>query len=238
MLQIAICDDNKLHLEHEKELVHKALSEYKTEIELFSSAEELLRSIEPGDYKPDIAILDIQMDGMNGIELANELNSTLPECCIIYLTGYLDYAPDVYTTEHVWFVLKDRIDDTIAPALFKAVSTSPVGRCSALGLVAKAGGKTCFIPLHDVMYIDRVGRKSRIVTVSGETLVPQSPDALLSGPIGQVFIHCHQGYWVNSQKIAALDRTEFILTDNTRIHISRTFLAASRAKFFELYCKT
>ena len=50
------------------------------------------------------------MDGMNGIELANELNSTLPECRIIYLTGYLDYAPDVYTTEHVWFVLKDRID--------------------------------------------------------------------------------------------------------------------------------
>lgn len=237
MLQIAICDDNNFHLEHEKELVHKILSGYKIEIELFSCAEELLRSMDLGDYNPDIAILDIEMTGMNGIELAKTLNAILPECRIIYLSGHLDYAPDVYTTEHIWFVLKDRIDDSFAPALFKAASNSPAGRHSSLGLVAKSGGKTSFIPLHNIMYIDRVGRKSRIVTASGEILVPQSPDTLLSGPIGEVFIHCHQGYWVNSQKIAALDRTDFVLTNNMRIHISRTFLAESRAKFFELYCK-
>lgn len=238
MLQIAICDDNKLHLEHEEDLVHKILSNYIIEIELFSSAEELLRSIDLGDYKPDIAILDIEMKGMNGIELAKTLNTSLPECRIIYLSGHLDYAPDVYTTEHVWFVLKDRIDNTFAPALFKAASNSPTGRCSSLGLLAKSSGKTRFIPLQDVMYLDRVGRKCRIVTCTGEFLVPQSPGSLLSGPVGDVFIHCHQGYWVNSQKISALDRTDFVLTDNTRIHISRTFLAESRARFFELYCKT
>lgn len=237
MLQIAICDDNKLHLEHEKSLVSKALAAYSNEIELFTSAEELLGSIDCGDYTPDIAILDIEMDGMNGIELGKKINAILPECRIIYLTGYLNYAPDVYATEHVWFVLKERIEDGIVPALLKAVSSSPADRNTPLGLLAKVGRKTSFIPLRDVMYIERTGRKCRIVTANGDILVPRSPDSLLKGPASEVFIHCHQSYWINIQKIAALDRADFVLTDGTRIHISRTYLVESRAKFFELYRK-
>lgn len=72
-----------------------------------------------------------------------------------------------------------------------------MGQNAPLGLLAKSGRKTSFIPLRDVMYIEHVGRKCRIVTVNGDILVPQSPASLLNGPVGAVFIHCPQSYWIN-----------------------------------------
>ena len=40
-------------------------------------------------------------------------------------------------------------------------------------------------------------------------------------------------YWVNKEKIAAMERDEFVLCDGTRVPISRSWRAAARTAFLE-----
>ncbi|TYP76578.1 response regulator [Paenibacillus methanolicus] len=42
------------------------------------------------ELKPDILVSDIKMPGMNGIEFATRLKELLPDCKIIFLSGYAD----------------------------------------------------------------------------------------------------------------------------------------------------
>ena len=42
----------------------------------------------------DIAFLDVELHGMNGIELAQKLREINPKCIIVFCTGYLNYAVD------------------------------------------------------------------------------------------------------------------------------------------------
>lgn len=235
MLNVAICDDNALHLKHACALIARELVSYVPEIEGFGSAEELLNCVSIGDYAPDIAVLDIDLNGESGIDLAKKLNAAVPGCQIIFLTGYIDYAPDVYDAEHVWFVLKEAAESRIGPALQKALDASARQRAPAVGIMAKSQGKAVLIPLRDILYIDRVGRKSRIVTTSENYIVTKTPDKLIPPDIADVFIHCHQGYWVSIGKISALERNEFVLHDGTRIPISRTQREQARTRFFEMY---
>lgn len=93
MLSIAVCDDDELHRKRTVALIRNTPGFENSLIREFSRAENLLDSISEDHYLPDVAVLDIQMDEMDGIELAMRLNRSVPECQIIFLTGYIHMQP-------------------------------------------------------------------------------------------------------------------------------------------------
>ena len=232
MIRIAICDDEGAQSAYTAALVRKELPSYELEIERFPTADALLREIESDAYSPDIAVLDIMLGADNGIELAKKLNLILPGCRIIFLTGYADFAPESYEAVHVWFVTKAAAECYLGAALRRAMDGLP-GPTEELGITARRGGKHFFVPLGEVLYLDRHGRKARIVCKEGAFEVSGQPSALISGKTAPFFLHCHQGYWVNLKQIRGLDRNEFVLNDGTRVPISRSRREESRRRFFE-----
>ena len=229
MIKIAICDDNDQHLQYTAELVRKELSSHQIELSLFANAEDMLQFIIAEKQYPDIAVLDVVLGGEDGIQLAKKLNHLTPGCKIIFLTGYPDYASASYEADHIWFVLKSAVEVYLAPALQKALAVSEE---NLLGITAKTGGKTFFIPLGDILYLDRVGRKARIVCKDGIYPVSGKPASLINERIGEYFVQCHQGYWINLRQVKALEKNESVFEGDLRIPISRTFREDARARFF------
>ena len=117
MLSIAVCDDDELHCKRTVALIRNTPGFENSLIREFSRAENLLDSISEDHYLPDVAVLDIQMDEMDGIELAMRLNRSVPECQIIFLTGYISYATRAYDAEHVFYVLKTETDSRLGLSL-------------------------------------------------------------------------------------------------------------------------
>ncbi len=236
MLRVAICDNQSDHLEHTLSMVRKELLSYPLETEIYTSARSFLEAVKAGNARPDIAVLDILLEeesdtGANGIALAKQLNALLPACSVIFLTGYPEYAPASYEARHTWFVLKSSADTYLGPALRRAVSETDDN--SPLGLAARISGKTFSLPLGDVLYLDRVARKTRIVCRDAVYAVTSVPSVLLNSSVSPFFVRCHQGYWVNLRHVTELDKNEFVLSTGARIPISRSFREVARKKFFE-----
>lgn len=120
---------------------------------------------------PRVAVLDIRMAGMDGIELAKRLNALVPGCAIIFLTAYLSYAPDVYETRHVYFVLKSELDRRIGSALRAALAETAAP--ASLQLATAHGYRN--VPVTDVLFLERILRKTRVVLTDGEELVTAAP---------------------------------------------------------------
>ena len=57
-------------------------------------------------HHPDIALLDIDMPGMNGLELAARIRETHPDTAVIFLTGYAEYALDAFKLHASGYLLK------------------------------------------------------------------------------------------------------------------------------------
>ena len=96
-LKIAVCDDNKL----DQDYVIKLLQEYANEngvileIQAFISAEQFLfQYVDEKDYQ--ILVLDIEMEKMNGVELAKKLREDNKEIQIFFVTGFSDYISEGY----------------------------------------------------------------------------------------------------------------------------------------------
>ena len=92
-MNILLVDDEELQLLRLKNEAKKVLVEDATFYSYLNPLEALK---ENKDKKFDIAFLDIEMPGINGIQLAKELKKINPLINIIFVTAYDDYAIDAY----------------------------------------------------------------------------------------------------------------------------------------------
>jgi two-component system, NarL family, response regulator DesR len=82
-----------------------------------SSGEEVVPAAR--DAKPDVALLDVQMPGMDGISAAAELHRALPTCRIVVCTtfGRPGYLSRAMAAGAVGFVVKDAPPETLVDAV-------------------------------------------------------------------------------------------------------------------------
>ncbi len=70
----------------------------------FTKPAEALRWLE--HEQADIALLDIDMPGMNGLELAAAIRKKWPKMSVIFLTGYSQYALDAFEVHASGYLMK------------------------------------------------------------------------------------------------------------------------------------
>lgn len=93
-MRILLVEDEELQLIRLENELKKALADETYETLSFRNPLEALK--ESKNYKIDIAFLDIEMPGINGVGLAKELKKINPLVNIIFVTAYDNYAMDAY----------------------------------------------------------------------------------------------------------------------------------------------
>ncbi len=234
MIQIAVCDDEPIQLKRTGEILAQAAACYSPEIDLFSDSKELISAVEKSGYLPDIAVLDIVLPDDSGSLLAKTLNDLCPQCAIIFLTAYLNYATDVYETKHSYFIVKSQLEERIAPAIAKALKDAN----SDSHLVFRDNGAVRTLPLREVLYLERNLKKTIIAHISGKQYVTTAkPELLIKDLHNCPFVKCHQSYHVNLEFVDGISKTCFLLKNGQEIPISRSQRKAAKEAFYTLVSK-
>ena len=237
MLSIGICDANYEYCRHIEDCV-KALFSPKnilSSFHLFDSAEKFSFWVETEETGLDIAFLTVEPDDLRAIDFAKDLNRLYPACQILFLSSDVLVASELYEAEHVWFIQKERISQYLDRALAKCLTFLSERRTTTPGILIREQGKTVLLPLPEILYISKVGRKSMVRCRERDYFDARNPAKLIPGLYKEHFIRCHQGYWVNLSKIRELDHEEFVLEDGSRVPIGRVFRMSARQRFLEQY---
>ena len=75
-------------------------------VDAFSSAKDVLDALEDAEKRPDVVFSDIELPGMNGLNLAARIKEAAPNARIIFVTGYDQYALEAYRLHAHGYVLK------------------------------------------------------------------------------------------------------------------------------------
>ena len=65
----------------------------------------------------DVAFLDIEMPGMNGLMLAQKFNDLQPDCNIVFVTGHVEYALDAHSVFPSGYLLKPAAREDVEKVL-------------------------------------------------------------------------------------------------------------------------
>src|ERR1700730_18616692 len=94
------------------------------DVQIVGEAEDGERAIERiRELQPDLVLLDIQMAGCNGIEVAGSLPSPRPK--IIFCTAYDQYAVDAFELSAVDYLVKPVSRTRLTQAIERVRTLSP-----------------------------------------------------------------------------------------------------------------
>lgn len=99
-MEVAIVDDEKVIREQIKKLAVKY--EPDCNVKYYETGEELLAE----GKKFDVLFLDIQMEGMNGIDTARALREKQEDMVIIFITGVKEYVFEAFDVSAFHYLLK------------------------------------------------------------------------------------------------------------------------------------
>lgn len=86
-----------------------------------------LKALEEAEkFQFDVALLDIEMPGMNGLELAEQLLNISSNIKVVFITAYNSYATEAFDVNAIDYVLKPIREERLVKALDRLVSKSTI----------------------------------------------------------------------------------------------------------------
>lgn len=231
-LRIAVCDDEKEQLEYIKGLLQSwgekrgmtlLITEYK-------SAEEFL--FEYPEKAFDLLLLDIEMDGVSGMELAKRLRERGDMLPVLFITGFSEYVEQGYDVEALHYLLKPVSEERLETVLDRYVKKTGTHQES---LLVSDGGYLTHVELSDILYIEADGRHTRVQLTDGSALLCEKGIGVLAkqGLLG--FVQCHRAYLINLRHVRSIGKTEIVFDDKTAVALSRRLYDQVNQAFIRYY---
>lgn len=213
-MTVAICDDEQVICEQIENLIKK--EKPNCQIILFSSGEDLLNTT----YHFDIIFLDIQMEGINGMETARRLRNQKEEVILIFISGFKEYVFEAFDVSAFHYLLKPIEEIKFMEIFAKAVAELEKKKNSEEAFLIKSKGRTILVDKKTILYIESQNRMINIHTTK-ETVRIYSDMKMLEQELGNGFYRCHRGYIVNLGYIAEYGRETISLTNGEVLYLSR-----------------
>lgn len=208
-----------------------------SEINCYSSANDLLKNVEEDVDSVDIAILDIEIGIENGIDLAKKLLNLNPNIQVIFISGYYKYFQEVYYVKHISFVAKPINEDVYKNALEIAINNVNDIE-SHKPLIINNNQSIKVLKQNSIVSIERQKRKSIIHLYNKEQYECYDKlDNLLSKLNNQDFFRCHESYIINLAFIKIYNTYSVQLLDGTVIPVSRKYKNALKETFHDFIFK-
>lgn len=212
MLKFAIVDDEHIFIESFVEKLGKYIQEGIDELYIFENSVDFLKS----DTIYDLVFLDIDIPEIDGIAVAKKRMNKSEK--IVFVTNVESLVFRAYNaTSAIGFVRKSHLEDDLRDVFLMIKNLKKDERY----ITVKKGANLINISCKDIYYFEKQVNDVIIHTVNGEVTYRQTIKELEKQLSDCGFIKNHEGYLVNVDYIYCIGTSEIILTNKSKIPISR-----------------
>ncbi|ENN98240.1 MULTISPECIES: LytTR family DNA-binding domain-containing protein [Pseudoalteromonas] len=154
---------------------------------------------------PDLVFLDIDMPGINGLEVAQQLNTLSVPPAIVFVTAYPEHALDALQLSAAGYLVKPVTEQALNKVLAQVgrLNKAHMQKQQSTKISYQLGGTIKSIELDQVYYFNAQEKYTNMVFKEGEALIEQSLKQLEQRFPTQL-LRIHRNTLINKQKLVAL----------------------------------
>ena len=186
----------------------------------------------------DIIFLDIDFNDKKytGIDVARKIRKTRKSAIIIFLTNYIEYAPEGYEVQAFRYALKSEIDKKL-PQYLQAAMNRLFAEKEPFQI--NVSGEPVTLYLEDILYIEARGHNAMIFTQkTGKSLdlkkeykVYSSLSKLEQQLSERGFLRIQKSYIVNMRRLKLYRCNEALLDNGITLPVSEKAYSENKKKF-------
>lgn len=225
-LRIAVCDDAPIDLQQIETLTAEILAAEGVSCvtSTYGSGAALLRAIR-GGVQFHIFLLDVMMDGLDGMELAAALRKLGDAAGIIFISSNREMALRGYEVSAARYLAKPVDREKLREALLYCCN---MGFDQKETLLPSEEGQSR-VRLSDILYAESRGH-SVLLTLGTGKLTARLMISELAGLLPETqFVFCHRTVLVNLNFVEGIRRDELTMKDGSKLPVSKYRLPEVRA---------
>lgn len=237
-MRIGICEDEKIHSDTLAAMIRgwqkqqeDAGFEHHVSLSVFQSANEFIMKAEGELY--DLLFLDINMEGINGYELAERIFRSDSRTVLVFTTANPDYLAEGYYVRAFRYLLKPLKQQDVLACLehVKALTEKEMKQF----LIVKTEDGSVRVPYYEILYAEVRSHYIYIVT--------DKRTYRFKGRLADVeaqltdgnFIKCHRSYLLNISHIDTMKKGAVVMANQQEISVSSRYYQTVREKYLEYY---
>lgn len=236
MIRVLICDDDRFFAEQMNVKVQEVFQQLGAiaKIHTYFKWEEIGHPILASC---DLAILDIDFTDKKytGVDIARRLRSLRKDAIIIFVTNYIEFAPDGYEVHAFRYILKSRINEKLEESLRLALSYF---QSSKETMKIQINGELIDILLSEILYFE--SKQHMVVAyVKKESQGNRIKEYCFYATLSDIersleqsgFLRIHKSFVVNMNYLRKYQCTEAVLSNGIVLKVSEKNYSAQKKKY-------
>ena len=228
-MRIAVCDDSP----RDRAAILNVLKKLNLTADVFDTGEALQAAFWQQPY--DLALLDIEMPGTGGYDLALVLKKQYEICEIIFITEHLELVLEAFRFKPAAFVPKGQLDAELPRALKRILEK---GRENPV-FVTRKKNRDRIVELNQVLYLKYIYDHEVQFTLKdgscfSETGSMKQFEAELSS---KGFLRIYSNCMVNALYIVRMERDAVVLANGEQLVVARERRETVRKAYMEYLMK-
>lgn len=221
MMQIYICDDEPQILKLIVERIRHYLPNDR--IKAFSSGRELMEAM--SKVFCDILFLDIDMQDINGMDIARWLNDSKQRPLLVFVTSHDELVYESLQYHPFGFIRKSHFSKEIGKILDDCRKELDSHQKH---FHFRMSGQEVVLLVADILYFEADGNYLKAYTVSGQYRFRSTVAAVENNLAAEGFVRVHKGFLVKLSAIRIFGNENLILINGEEIPLGKNY--ADRAK--------
>ncbi|MDD3218949.1 MAG: LytTR family DNA-binding domain-containing protein [Lachnospiraceae bacterium] len=229
--KILICDDN----EEVGRMLKKMLSKYgysDDDVSTCMNMQQVEQLMESQNI--DLIFMDIELGDENGVELAETIEKKYVKTPIVFITGYMEFAEDIFKAHPAYFIVKPVTEEKLEKALARVEEITKESR-EYLSIHLRGTSRVQKISMDEVYYVE--SQKRHILVHLSDEIIHTNMQKLdeFMEDVPKSLVRCHKSFALNLNNLEALYRDEALLKNGMRVPISRSKSQEVKQAFFQLF---
>ncbi len=209
-MKYLVVDDEHLARARLQELVKRINPD--AEVYEAANGEDAIQQFE--NYKPELALVDIRMPGIGGIELAYHLSSTDQPPAVIFTTAHNEYALQAFDANAIDYLLKpiklERLQRALAKAEPLSLQQNQIlkrGEEQRTHIAVRQRGRLKLISLGEIGFFKAENKYVVVKTKDAEYLINETLNQL-EEELGDAFIRSHRNTLISTKYLEGMEKVD------------------------------
>ena len=177
----------------------------------------------------DAYLLDVSMPGMDGLTLAGRIRATGSTAPIIFITGIESRVFEAIRHQPLRFVRKSHMAQELPEAIHALCAQLRAEEQTALPLQTE--GMLVRVPVSHILYVESSDKVQQVVLRDHKYEVRSTMAYFEDQLLNCGFCRIHRCFLVNMQALYSIDGMDAVLSDGTRLPVSRLKIAQVKEEF-------